>query len=140
MKREPLWLPVPGDPRYEVSNEGLLRRVLAGPGTWIGRISKGAQRSDGYLQVFGMDYNMMHQVVAAAFHGPCPPGQEVNHKDGVKGNTRSSNLEYVTRRENRMHALYVLSPHKATQRAEQARINGRVMKGRRWHKKIKGVA
>lgn len=64
MEREQLiyWRPLDTDPRYEVSNIGLLKRVLPGRGTWVGRITQGAMRADGYLQVFGIGggFNMMH--------------------------------------------------------------------------------
>lgn len=46
----------------------------------------------------------IHQLVAAAFIGPCPVGKEVNHVDGFKANNCDTNLEYLTRRENVQHA------------------------------------
>jgi hypothetical protein len=46
----------------------------------------------------------VHKLVAVAFHGPCLPSYEVNHKDGVKTNCRSDNLEYITGKENHEHA------------------------------------
>lgn len=46
----------------------------------------------------------IHVLVAAAFLGPCPDGQEINHKDGNKQNNCVENLEYVTRSENLAHA------------------------------------
>ena len=46
----------------------------------------------------------VHQLVALAFLGPIPEGLVVNHKDGDKLNNHISNLEYVTRSENQLHA------------------------------------
>ena len=47
----------------------------------------------------------LHQLVAEAFI-PNPNGcREVNHKDFDKANNRLENLEWVTRRENVMHAV-----------------------------------
>ena len=46
----------------------------------------------------------MHRIVMAAFVGICPEGYQVNHIDGNKGNNHISNLEYVTSKENVLHA------------------------------------
>jgi hypothetical protein len=42
----------------------------------------------------------IHRLVALAFLGPCPEGQEVRHKDGGRDCPRLSNLEYGTHAEN----------------------------------------
>lgn len=46
----------------------------------------------------------VHQLVADAFHGPCPPGYEVNHLDLDKQHNAADNLEYLTHRGNMVHA------------------------------------
>ena len=40
-----------------------------------------------------------------AFVGPLPKGMSVNHKNGEKSDNRTENLEYVTLRENELHAV-----------------------------------
>lgn len=52
--------------------------------------------------------HQIHTLVARAFLGNPEEGQEVNHKNGVKGDNRVENLEWVSRRENIMHASRVL--------------------------------
>jgi hypothetical protein len=47
-------------------------------------------------------------LVAAAFIGPCPPGYEVNHRDGHKDHNKPENLEYCTSSEHKQHAFDVL--------------------------------
>ncbi len=42
----------------------------------------------------------VHRLVAAAFLGPCPPGNEVRHLNGEPADSRLSNLCYGTKKEN----------------------------------------
>jgi hypothetical protein len=92
------WKPVVGyEGLYEVSDRGRVRTVprILKPGTlnhghlhvnlWINR--KGKTRT-------------VHRLVAAAFIGPCPDGQEVRHLDGNPTNNAVENLKYGTRSEN----------------------------------------
>lgn len=93
------WRPVVGfDDLYEVSNMGRVRsrRRMLKPFLSL----KG-----GYPQVtlsrVGKKYlRNSHKLVAAAFIGPCPRGQEVRHRDGNASNPRLDNLRYGTRAEN----------------------------------------
>ena len=106
------WLPVVGyEEWYDVSDHGRVRRMARGNRTHVGKIlSPGNVR--GYEQVTMHMNNRriqkkVHRLVAAAFIGQCPDGEEVNHIDGVKSNNYVGNLEYVTSSENATHA-YVL--------------------------------
>ena len=112
------WRPVVGfESLYEVSDTGEVRRIGKahrcgkgrGGSARLGRPIKPQKHRGGYLAVqlwrLGkMHRPLLHRVVAAAFIGPCPEGMEVNHIDGVKTNNAASNLEYVDRSQNMLHA------------------------------------
>lgn len=97
---------------YQVSNLGQIRRLrhdkkkrtapfrLLRPGYARGNYRKVT------LSVFqAHTTKMVHQLVTAAFIGPCPDGKFPNHIDFVRYNNRSSNLEYLTRKENAQHSI-----------------------------------
>jgi hypothetical protein len=100
-----VWREIPDmDGRYFASNLGRIR----GPR----RVLKPFSADGRYLSVsVRKSYDvplkkrfLVHRLVAAAFHGPCPFGLEVNHKNGIKNDNSSDNLEYVTKGENERHA------------------------------------
>ena len=104
------WLPVVGyEGIYDVSDCGQVRRMKAGPNTFIGKILIPQQSGKGYLRVIlykdgtGINFSC-HRLVAAAFIGPCPEGKQINHSDCNKTNNTLINLEYVTGSENIRHA------------------------------------
>jgi len=50
-------------------------------------------------------HQLIHLLVANSYLSPKPEGTEVNHKDGNKCNPHVDNLEWVTRKENMIHAF-----------------------------------
>ncbi len=103
-----IWLPVPGWDAYEASSLGRIRRSRTSKGARSGRILTGHPNNRGYTLIhLRQDGRVLmtvaHILVAAAFHGPCPLGYEVNHKDTVKTHNEPDNLEYMTRSENMRH-------------------------------------
>lgn len=48
---------------------------------------------------------LVHRVIWEYVNGPIPDGLEINHINGVKADSRISNLEQVTPRENMRHAV-----------------------------------
>lgn len=107
-----IWKPVVGfEMIYDVSNQGNVRRSYTAPecrSTKRGRSLK-PDDHDGYRRVSllrsGKTYRMMvHRMVAMAFLEGYVPGRQINHRNGVKHDNRSENLEWVSQRENILHA------------------------------------
>lgn len=105
------WKPIFGyEGWYSVSNIGNVRRDKGGQNrTYAGRLLKPFLNPKGYPVVDLHKRNrgekfLVHQLVAYTFLGPCPEKKEINHKDSNRANPELSNLEYVTRSENTLHA------------------------------------
>lgn len=104
---EEIWKDIKGfEDIYQVSNYGNIKNLKYNTGS----IRKSYLDRDGYpnifLQVKNTRYRkFVHRLVAEAFidnpHNlPC-----VNHKDGNKTNNNVENLEWVTHKENTIHAV-----------------------------------
>jgi hypothetical protein len=93
-----IWKPVVGHADYEVSSIGRVRSLLRGV-----RVLRPGLASNGYLTVAlrGRKTRTAHSLVAEAFIGPRPIGEEVRHLDGNRANNSAVNLVYGTRVENR---------------------------------------
>jgi len=103
------WKTIPSHGDYAVSDLGRVRRLTPNKGARIGKVQTGSIGTHGYpvVSLGRQKRHTVHSLVALAFIGPCPPGHEVNHKDGVKTNPRLTNLEYVTFKENVQHAFQI---------------------------------
>lgn len=108
---EEKWKQVKDFPNYEISTLGKLRRInlcknsLKG----LGFLNPKAG-NQGYCKVTLYNlgkkiYKTIHSLVADAFLGRIPDGKEINHIDGNKSNNCITNLEYVTPKENVLHAI-----------------------------------
>ena len=97
-----------------------------------GIISHGHERSVGYRVVqWSQTDHSVDRLVARAFIGPSPsPHHVVNHKDGIRGNNRVDNLEYVTPGENNLHASVDRS--KARQAGCSKPVIGRTLESDIW--------
>jgi hypothetical protein len=100
-------------PRYEVSNQGRVRNLHAGPRYPVGYIHVGQIDHYGYpvvlLRINGKRKMVkIHRMVVTAFTGEIPPERQANHVNGIKTDNRVENLEIVTPSENIQHTFDVL--------------------------------
>lgn len=107
--------------RYQVSNMGNIRSVDFSSGIdnrkrirfKKGKNLKSSKRNDGYFVVnisrFRHKRNWkIHQLVAIHFLPNPNNFKVINHKNGIKTDNRSENLEWCTQQENSQHAYSVL--------------------------------
>lgn len=115
------WRPCTGvGDGYEASSFGRIRRAVPGVNTHVGKVISPTPTPRGYhsisVCVGGRCRSVrVARLVCAAFHGEPPhPTWQVNHKDGHRSNDTPSNLEWVSCRDNHIHAYAVnkrLSSH-----------------------------
>lgn len=93
------WIKIDGFTNYSVSNKGRIRNDITG------RIMKLRLHKNGYVQI-GLRQNgklkmlSVHRLVATAFIPNPLQLQEVNHKNEIKTDNHSENLEWCTRKYN----------------------------------------
>jgi len=113
-----LWRPVLGyEGLYEVSNMGRVRsldRTVWRDGAQYvrphlvpirGQLVRGNRQKNGYVGVClwkdGVPQNhRVHRLVLESFTGPCPPGSESLHRNGVRHDNRLDNLRWGSHQEN----------------------------------------
>lgn len=106
-----IWKPTPGFDKYEVSDLGRIRLVVAQNNRPAGHIMKSRPESNGYWTLGlsrpeGRKGCLVHRLVCAAFHGPAPsPLHEAAHGDGNKDNNTPGNLRWATKAENQRDRL-----------------------------------
>lgn len=90
---------------YQVSDDGMVRRILKDGKT------KPIKNRDGKYYTVCLSSRCekksfnVHRLVAEAFLERPEGSNEVNHKDGNKHNNRLENLEWVSQKENLLHAI-----------------------------------
>ncbi len=102
------WLPVTGYEGLYEAGPGMVRSLdrMDAAGRFVrGRVLRPGVLQSGYhllvLCKDGVRQSIKeHRVIAEAFHGPCPEGMEVCHRDGTKSNNHPDNLYYGTKRQN----------------------------------------
>lgn len=95
------WRAHPRFEKYEVSDQGRVRRRAPGVNTVPGRVLKQFPRGPGYLGVHpsGAQCQLVHAMVLETFLGACPDA-EARHLDGDRTNNQLSNLRWGTAFEN----------------------------------------
>jgi hypothetical protein len=106
------WEKIEEFPNYAVSNLARIKRITH-PVRTAGGIIKQHINQSGYWEVTLKHGKIrkrrqVHRLLALAFLPPDPPRDELNHKNGVRHDTRLENLEWVTHQENMWHAYNVL--------------------------------
>lgn len=90
-----IWKPIPSFPGYWVSSAGEVRSPR---GRLLAMTPNRAYRA---VKIKAVP-RKVHALVAEAFLGPRPPGQEVRHLNGNAADNRLKNLAYGTPRDNQM--------------------------------------
>lgn len=130
-----VWLPIKDYSLYEVSNYGRIRRKI---GNKI-KILKQYKRHDinnDYLSIYILNDNLkkryigIHQLICLSFNGEPSKDEkyEVNHIDGDKLNNIPSNLEWMTRGQNLVHAYKLGLRKDATPVIVKDTVTGKIEK------------
>lgn len=107
-----LWRRIPDYPNYEASSLGRIRSIngeYSRPGRILKQSRNAKRREDQGYPCVSIWKNKIrktinvHRLILAAFLGPSK--LDCNHKNGIKADNRLENLEYVSRKENLVHAL-----------------------------------
>ena len=108
--------------KYLITSDGRVLNALKGTvmtpkPTKRGYVAVKLYGSDGFKSV------KVHRLVAEAFIPNPLRKDQVNHKDGVKDNNKVENLEWVTQKENNIHAIRNgLNSTKAAINAQKKRV------------------
>lgn len=119
-----IWRDIPkSNGMYKISNFGRVKSLKGKKE----KIIKPNKNRGGYLKIglilnTGRKHISIHRLVASAFISNPNNLPEVNHIDGNKLNNNIKNLEWVTRKENSLHA-YKIGLRKVSEKQKEASRN-----------------
>lgn len=104
------WVAIEGyEGIYAISDAGEVMSMNYKKSKLPGIMTQGSRR--GYPSVYLCKkgekerWATVHTLVAHHFIGPRPQGMTINHKNGIKADSRVENLEYCTASENSKHSF-----------------------------------
>lgn len=105
-----MWKDIEGyEGRYQVSDDGRVRRIKSHGRTRELKNREGLYYTVSLCKEGNKHTYAVHRLVAETFLEKPEGATEVNHKDGNKKNNDISNLEWVSQRLNRIHAMETLN-------------------------------
>ena len=96
--------------QYEVSRSGNVRSIKRGVLKLLKPTPLRRRGGVSYPRITihlngGRTMRFVHDIVAETFLGPRPPFMQINHKDRNRLNPAADNLEYLSARQNQIHAF-----------------------------------
>lgn len=123
-KVKEIWKIIPNcDGIYEISNLGRIKKpAQTFKSGWsrkekisFGDVSKRGYKTIGLFIDGKYKIRYLHRLVAFAFVSNPDNKTDVNHINGIKGDNRAENLEWVNPRENHTHSVLFYNKPKASQ-------------------------